>query len=141
MIESHAHSSVRTCFYRLSRFFSCLLRDGLFLCPYCSSISSKSAKSSSVHPIMLFVLFPYPVFSKDWLFKGPKESDPLLIPISNGIPLENWNFPNSPFGIGGRGPNAGCCFVFSFRLPCSEICYIRETKQIPRLFHPLFTAF
>ena len=75
------------------------------------------------------------MFSKDWLFKGPKESDPLLIPISNGIPLENWNFPNSPFGTGGRGPNAGCCFVFSFRLPCSEICYIRETKQIPRLFH------
>ena len=29
----------------------------------------------------------------------------------------NSNFPNSPFGTGGRGPTGGCCFVFSFRLP------------------------
>ena len=49
---------------------------------------------------------------RDWLFKGPKERAARLIPMDF-----HWNFPNSPFGTGGRGPTDGCCFVFSFRLP------------------------
>lgn len=41
----------------------------------------------------------------------------LSSPFRVEIPLGNWNFPNSPFGTGGRGPTGGCCFVLFFRLP------------------------
>ena len=71
------------------------------------------------------------MFSKDWLFKGPKESDPLLIPISNGIPLEIGIFQTPRLELVGEDPTPAVVLSFPFDCLVRKFAtFVRRNKYL-----------